>query len=100
MAFLVLQSAAAGAGIISPRLEDQLGDLAVFGVFHDFRRSPATAQLMGHEAHRSVDVPEELPVAGAEIIKSRLSVRGFDKSVLGALAIADKPDRTAAAVIR
>ncbi len=100
MAFLVLQSAAARAGIVSSRLEDQLGYLAVFGVFHDFSGSPATAQFMGHEAHGTVDVPEELPVAGTEIIKSRLSVRGFDKSVLGALAIADKPDRTAAAVLR
>ena len=41
--FLVFLSAAAGAGTISPRLEDQLGDLPVFGVFHDFGRSPATA---------------------------------------------------------
>ena len=100
MTFLVLQTAAAGAGIVSSRLEDQLGDLAVFGVFHDLGRSPATAQFMSHEAHGPVYVPEELPVAGAEIIQPRLSIRGFDKSVLGAFSIAYKPDRTAAAIFR
>jgi len=60
MAFLVLQPAAARAGIISARLEDHLRDLAVFGVFHNPVSRPATAKLMGHEAHWPVDVPEEL----------------------------------------
>ena len=53
---------------------------------------------MGHEPHRPIDVPEELLIAGTEIIETRFTVWRFDKTVLGAFAVADESDLTLAAV--
>ena len=68
MAFLVFQPTATGAGIVPSWLEDDLGNLAVLGVFHNASWSPAQAEFMSHEPHRPVNMPEELLVAGAQIV--------------------------------
>ena len=53
---------------------------------------------MGHKPHRPIDVPEELLVTRTQIIETVFTVRSFDKTVLGAFAVADEADLTPAAV--
>ena len=53
---------------------------------------------MGHKAHRSIDVPEELLITGTQIIETVFTVRSFDKTVLGAFSVADEANHTLAAV--
>jgi len=98
VAFLVLFPAAAGTGIVSARLEDNLRDLAIFRVLHDAGRSPALAKFLGHEAHGAVYVMKEHFIAGAKVIEPRFTVGRFDEAVLGAFAVADESNFAAAAV--
>ena len=73
-------------------------DLTIFHVVHNIGRSLALAKFMGHKPHRPIDVPEELLITRTQIIKTRFTVRRFDKTVLGAFAVADETDLTLAAV--
>ncbi len=98
MALFVLQSAAAGTGIVSARFHDHMRDLTVFHIVHNISSCPALAKLLGHKPHRPIDVSEENPVARTEIIKTGFTFRRLDEPVLGTLAVADEEELTPAAV--
>ena len=98
MAFLELQAAAAWTGIISTRLENHMGDLTISHVVHNVGRSPAQTKFIGHKPHWPINVPEELPVARTKIVKSRFTFWCFDKTVLGAFAVAGESDLTLEAI--
>ena len=100
MAFLVLQTAPAWAGVVPAEIKDSPGYFVGGRIFHDIRRLPALTNLIGHEPHGAVDVPEELPVARAEVVQPGLAVRSLHKSVLGAFAVAGEEDFAFEAVLR
>lgn len=47
---------------------------------HDLVGVAPGADQVGHEAHRPVDVGEELLVTGAEVVESRFAVRGWGRN--------------------
>lgn len=67
---------------------------------HDFRGSPPTLQQIRHESHVRINVMEEPFVSRAEIIQSGLAVRGFEKTMFRALAIASEAHLATPAVVR
>src|SRR5215470_20050174 len=55
---------------------------------NDVGRRRTSSQLLGHEAHRRVDVVEEVLVAGAEVVEAGLAVGRLNEAVLRAAAVA------------
>jgi hypothetical protein len=67
---------------------------------HDVGRRALEAEFVGHKLHVGVNVAEEALVPRAEVIQSGLAVGSQDEAMLGALAVAGKPDVTFAAITR
>jgi hypothetical protein len=88
VAFFILQSAAAWAGIVPARLEDYPGDFTICHIFHDIGRSLSLPEFLGHEPHRAINMSKEFFIACTEIIHPRLALRRPDKTVLWAFSVA------------
>jgi len=100
MALLELEPASAGTGIVTTWLCEHFYRFSFvrYRVTHDICRRSTASQLVGHEPHRAVDVPEECPITVTEIVETQLAVRRFDKSVFGAFTITDESHLTPSAV--
>src|SRR5664279_5912592 len=59
---------------------------------HEFRWRTVLAQEFDHGMRGLSDVAEERLVARAEVVLTRLAVRGGHEAVLGTAAVADDPD--------
>ncbi len=70
MALLIFLTASTRAGFVASGVGKCLPLFLVLvsHFFHDIRRRAIEAQFIGHEAHRPVDVMEELLESVAEII--------------------------------
>ena len=92
---LELAAAAAGAGIIAIHIRKSPFENA----HHLLRFAPAPDQP-GHELHREIDVMKEQLETGTEVVQARLTIRRFDKPILGTFAVAGKAHAAFPAVSR
>ena len=64
-----------------------LSGVARPGPGHDIGRRTPVSQLVGHETHVRINVPEEMLVALAQVVQARLVFRAGEKTVFRALAV-------------
>src|SRR3989337_3097142 len=87
---LVFLAAAARAGLIAA---DAVWARLLFPERrHDRGGRITVVPQLRTRAHRRRDVCEELPIARAQVIESRLGIRRRDEAVLGAAAVASEQD--------
>jgi hypothetical protein len=66
---------------------------------HDLVGKSALAQKAGHGLRRGVDMFEERLVADAQVVESKLAIRGRDEPVARTLAVAGESDVALSAVL-
>ena len=78
VAFLELETTTAGAGLIAANLGERLCPDSLFlsQELHYLRGREPPAKQLGHDLQRFVDMLKECFVAGAQVVQSRLAIRG------------------------
>ena len=102
MTLAELFSAAAGAGCIGFSLvEDRYPSFSLMCQYiHHLDCCVTSTDQPCHDLHREIDMMEELFETRAKVIQAGFFIRGYDKAVLGALAMARKADITVKTVLR
>jgi len=57
---------------------------------HHRLRRPPVPHLVDQQPHWAIDVIEELPIPGAQVVQARFTIGGRDEAILRALAVAGK----------
>ena len=92
MAALELLAAAAGAAGRCGRVPANRARSCSATMSHDLRGGATGAQQLCHDLHVGIDVPEEVLVAGAQVVEAVLSIGRAEEPVARALAVAGEAD--------
>ena len=87
-----LATAATRARVIAPGSGEGLSHSGFFKKqdLHHLPWSPVPTQEIGHDFHGMFDMVEEVPVGRTKVVEPWFSVRGINKAILGASAVAGK----------
>jgi hypothetical protein len=98
-AFLVLSSASAWTGIVSPRFGTALGILGLHHL-HQSLRGVTRASKSRQASHVWAAVLKEAFITGTQIVKTDLPIRGLQNSIFWAPSIAHGQNCTFPAITR